>query len=541
MGGRRVGAARRRFLRSSSACVVLASVLLFGASLLWAVFVPGFRAPDELQHVNSVVRLAEGGGWPGPGDVRIEDETLGALALSGAIAGGPRTVLPGAAAAPPDAQRFADLTPVPVSDRASFHDLDQGPRQGGPIDQMTQHPPGYYAVAGLVYDLAGAGDWRYDRAVFLLRALTALTVAATVPVCCYVAARELSGKESVGRTAAFVPLLIPQLQFVAGAVTNDGATIAATSAAWAILFTITCSGPTRMRLLALAVVVGAACWTKGTALTLLPGIPFAIAIGYRRARGGRVRQWGPPALAAAAGVLGLAFVLGGWWWALNVVRYGRLQPAAYLVPPGTSPTLGVGEFLAVFADRVRWSFFADLGVLKAPSLNWLTIALAILFVVLCSVGLLARHRVADRFLMVLAGGVVTGILFASAYRAHLESHNLAGLQGRYLFVLVVPLAVCFAAGLGRVAGALGRPHRWHPLCLFVGGLVVTVWGLAFGFRLYYAAGDDSWAAAVDRFLGWSAWPLPAVIGLVSAFAAVAGTTAWVLSAGAGRSTPVGPV
>ena len=30
---------------------------------------------------------------------------------------------------------------------------------------MTQHPPGYYGVAAVVYDLLGAGDWRYDRAM----------------------------------------------------------------------------------------------------------------------------------------------------------------------------------------------------------------------------------------------------------------------------------------------------------------------------------------------------------------------------------------
>ena len=522
-------AVRRRLLPGSPAVVVLASVLLFVASLLWAVFVPDFRAPDELQHVNSVVRVAEGGGWPAPGHVRIEDETLGALALSGAIAGGPRTILPGAADVPPGATRFADLTPVRASDRASFRDLDHGPRQGGPIDQMTQHPPGWYAVAAVVYDLSGASNWRYDRAIFLLRALTALVVAVTVPACCYVAARQLSGSQTVGRTAAFVPLLIPQLQFVSGAVTNDGATIAATSAIWAVLFTLTSSGPTRRRLLALAVVVGAACWTKGTALTLLPGIPVAIAIAYRRARGGTLRNWGAPALAAGVGVLGLAFVLGGWWWALNVVRYGRLQPAAYLVPPGSSPTLGVGQFLAVFADRMRWSFFGDLGVLHAPSLNALTITLTVVFAVLCALGLVARARIADRLLIVLAGCAVTGVLFTSAYRAHLESHNLAGLQGRYLFVLVVPIAACFAAGLARLAPVTRPAGRWHPLSVLVAGLTVTVLGLLLGFRLYYAVAGEPWAATTDRFLGWSAWPLPAVGGLAAAFVVVAALSAWRLA------------
>jgi len=42
--------------------LVTALVTLVGG--LWAVLTPAFRAPDEPQHVNSVLRLAYGGGWP---------------------------------------------------------------------------------------------------------------------------------------------------------------------------------------------------------------------------------------------------------------------------------------------------------------------------------------------------------------------------------------------------------------------------------------------------------------------------------------------
>jgi hypothetical protein len=393
---------------------------------------------------------------------------------------------------------------------------------------MTQHPPGYYAVAAAVYDLAQAGDWRYDRAIFLLRALTALMVAATVPACCYIAARELTGRESVGKIAAFVPLLIPQLQFVSGAVTNDGATIAAASVIWALLLRITSSGPTRRRFLVLAIAVAVACWTKGTALTLLPSVPLAIAIAFHRARGGRIRSWGPPALAATAGTLGLAFVLGGWWWAVNILRYGRLQPAAYLVPPGTADTLDILQFLHVFLDRMRWSFFGDLGVLKAPAANSLTATLAVLFTVLCVAGLVSRRRVGDRLVMLLGAFAATGVLFTSAYRAHLESNHLPGLQGRYLFVLIVPLAVCFAAGLVRLAGLVRFRAPWLLAAVAIAGLGVTAQGILVGFRLYYVARDRSWGDAVDRFLGWAEWSPMVVAALTAALFLCGLVLAWTL-------------
>jgi hypothetical protein len=192
--------------------VWLASVLLFLASLMWSAVTPGFQTPDELQHTNSVVRLAEGGGWPRPGDVLVEDETLDAQELAGAVVGGRYFTFPrGDEPIRPEAPYFANVTPTAVDDRLSFRELDDGPVDQGPIDQMTQHPRGYYGVAAAVYDVLRAGDWRYDRAMFLIRALTALMVAATVPVCCYIAARELSGRTSVGQVAAFVPLLIPQI------------------------------------------------------------------------------------------------------------------------------------------------------------------------------------------------------------------------------------------------------------------------------------------------------------------------------------------
>jgi hypothetical protein len=498
--------------------VALASVLLFIACLLWAVIVPDFRTPDELQHTNSVVRLAEGGGWPRPGDAIVRDALIEAWRLSGAFRDGHRTGFFGTADARPGAQLFTDVPPTPVKDRSSFDDLDHRAGDATLADQMTQHPPGYYAVAGAVYRLAGAGTWRYDSAILLLRGLTALMIAVTVPICCYVTARQLSGLESVARIAAFVPLLIPELHFIGGGVTNDGATIAAASLVWALLLTVTCSGPTRGRLVLLAVAMAAACWTKGTALSLLPCVPLGIVLAYRRTRGPGVRRWALPALTAVVWTSAVAFVLGGWWWALNVLRYGRLQPSGLPSGRAEGDVLSVRDFLPIWLSRLRWTFFGEVGGREPAVLGSLTVTLAVLFVVLCSAGLVShRRRIADRILLLAGLGLTAGGLFATTYAAHLTTKGLPGIQGRYLFVLLVPIATLFAAGAVSLARVVRVRVGWLPPVVALAGLGVTTTGLALGFRVFYAAPGDTLQVARDRFRGWAAWPPALVAGLLGIF------------------------
>src|SRR5687768_2196113 len=100
-----------RLSRLVPASVVLASVLLFLASLLWAVLVPVYQAPDEIYHVNSVLRVAEGGGWPRPGDARLEDEVVTSRGLSGVATPEGRTSFDGGAGRPPGVPMFADVSP----------------------------------------------------------------------------------------------------------------------------------------------------------------------------------------------------------------------------------------------------------------------------------------------------------------------------------------------------------------------------------------------------------------------------------------------
>jgi hypothetical protein len=526
-----------RAANRGAAWVVLASVLLFLSSLLWGVVVPGFRGPDELQHFSSVVRLAEGGGWPRPGDARVEDELSDALELSGATEHGIRTVFAGANnAGKPGVPFFADIEPTGVADRASLHQLDDGVTPDAPGDQMTQHPPGYYGVAALVYEVAHAGDWRFDRAMFLMRALTALMIAVTVPASCFVAARQVTGSELIGKIAAFVPLLIPQLPYIGGLITNDGATVAATAVVWASLLTITCSGPTRRRLAFLAVAMAAAFWTKGTAVALLPAVPLAIAFAYRRAATGTLRSWLRPAAIATAATLGLAFVLGGWWWALNLLRYGRIQPSGYEVQPVDERVLGLSEFGLTFIQRMRWTFFGEIGVREPVQFQALTLALTLLFVLLCAMGLFSRSQVAPRLVMLLGAAATVGVLFATTYSAHVHTHRLPGIQGRYLYVLLVPVAVLFAVGLVRLARVVRLPASWLLPGAALAGLAVPALSLVQGFRVFYVFPGRSWGDAIDLFLNWAPWSPVVIAALLAAFLACGLALAWQL----GRETRPAP-
>src|SRR5687768_4159334 len=92
-----VPSALLRRVRNSAppVAVFVASGLLFVVCLMWAVMTPGTRAPDELQHLNSIIRLADGGGWPEPGDARVTSGVLESRDEAGATLDGVRTYVPG--------------------------------------------------------------------------------------------------------------------------------------------------------------------------------------------------------------------------------------------------------------------------------------------------------------------------------------------------------------------------------------------------------------------------------------------------------------
>src|SRR4051812_39966282 len=167
--GHRQGTLRRVLSALPPATVWIAGALLLLSTMLWAALTPATRAPDEVQHLNSILRIAEGGGWPKPGDARMEREVLDVRDLSGATRDGQRVYVPGSVNRTPGSVLFTDLTPTGVDDRKSLAALDDGQPPTGQMDQMTQHPPGYYAVTGALFKIVGAVDWRYDRALYFLR------------------------------------------------------------------------------------------------------------------------------------------------------------------------------------------------------------------------------------------------------------------------------------------------------------------------------------------------------------------------------------
>lgn len=517
--------------------VMVAAALLLLTCLSWAALTPDLRPPDETAHVNSVVRVAEGGGWPAPGHAHVRSEVRHAQALSGATRDGAQTYLPRTPVGP-TAPRFTDVPPTGAAQRLSLAQL----RDGTPdrtLDQMTQHPPGYYAVTALVFRALGADHWRYDRAIFLLRALTGLTVAASVPVCCWLTVRDLGGREPWAQAAAFLPLLVPQLGFVGGAVTNDGLTVAAASVLFAALVRLARRGPDPRRLVVVAVVTGLLCWTKGTALTLLPAVPCAVALAHARHRSGPGRAQALRALRDATAVLTGAFVIGGWWWALNLLRYGRIQPAAYRTPVEDGPVLPLLQFAQVFAKRISASFIGNIGLLEAPMPVVVTAGLTAVLLLAALAGLPAR-RWGERAVFLLVAGLTLGVLFSTTYRAHQQTHALPGLQGRYLFVVLVPLLALVATGLGRGWTALRLPDRALVPTACAAGLLVSAYGLVFGLLRYYRAPGDTVRAAVDRFNAWSAWPtgVLALLPLAVLAGLVPLVLAWQRAAPAEDASPV---
>jgi hypothetical protein len=458
---------------------------------LYAVLVPTFRAPDEYMHVDLALRVAEGGGYP-----EYYDQLLSAAVLE-ARDTSPAYVAFAPAATPDQAE--------PRDQRPPFASLAEGPTRI--VNPMPQHPPLYYGLAGgllaAVDQVVDLDDVPFDRVVGILR-LLGVALLAPLPLLAWAASRHLGHGRTTGVVAAALVLCVPTLTHIGASVNNDDLLILL-GAALAVLVARIARGDTSWgATLGSGYLLGLALLTKGFALVLVPCLALAFAVALVPAR-----RWGD--LARRGGVaLGVAFVIGGWWWARNLVVHGVLLPGVGLrdrVP--VEPD--VSEFVVHYAERLLTSTWGSFGWNEA-ALPMPLAALASALLVAAVVVALAVRRRGDLAVLVVPAVLLAGLVTANAWRAYLKTGVPYASQGRYLFAGLVGVLVVAAAVVGLLPE---RARRRAPAVVLAAAAVLHLLSIGAIVGRYWSG---RWLAAL---LAFSPWPPPVVGGLALALVAVA--------------------
>ncbi|MEU4386449.1 DUF2142 domain-containing protein [Promicromonospora sp. NPDC023805] len=504
-------AAYRRALALITALVALTGVL-------WAVLTPAFRAPDEPQHVNSVLRLAYGGGWPAAGEALVGpavDEARDQAALATDVPGRhlDRLDLHPYVTVPPirDAERStvtgANALADPVPAGTDTRGLDPEA-----VDQMTQHPPLYYALAAGVLHATGTAEARWDVQLLVLR-LFDVALLLPLPLLTAATVRRLSRSRPAALVAASFTLFVPQAGHILGSVTND-ALVTLCGAGTAYLCARVLTGDLRRRTaVGLGGVVGVGLLTKVMAVFALPVVMAA----YLLTSGPRGRRVVGTLIAGGA-----AYVVGGWWWLRNLLVLGTVQPVG--IPdrfvPEDEPQ-GLWYFLRVVVTSLTRSFFGNFGWLEIRVPDAVFWTAAIVVATLCACAVVrgpARRAIAVLLLQPVA--LWCGVL-VNAWPDYAAHGWISAVQGRYLFAGLLALGCGTALGLLALLGP-----RLRGAVPWVTGLAgaVAASGLAYGFWGFYQGPGQSVADAAARWAGWS--PLTGLqLVLVGSMALVVGVAA----------------
>ncbi|MEA2493834.1 MAG: hypothetical protein QOJ29_1745, partial [Thermoleophilaceae bacterium] len=164
----------------------------------------------------------------------------------------------------------------------------------------------------------------------------------------------------------------------------------------------------------------------------------------------------------------------------------------------------------------------EVGGREPPSLDVLTAVLAIAFAVLCLIGVLVLRRAGNQLVVLLGIGTTTALLFHTTYTAHLATGGLPGIQGRYLYVLLVPISVLLAAAVARLSALVRLPARWLRAAVAAGAVAVALLGAALGLFVFSGRAAAGGPAAAGRFLAWAVWPPSAIVLLTAAILLVGG-------------------
>lgn len=505
--------------RLALAAITLLVVAVAGC---WAVLTPAFRAPDEPQHVNSVVRIAYGGGWPAPGEARMSPAVDGARRQAAV-----ESDLPWPHWNRRDVVQYADVEPVPDDERlvvapdTALPEPGRGGANLDAVDQMTQHPPLYYAAAAAWLHATGTAEGRWDHLLLSLRLLGVLLLV-PVPLLAAATASTLLGDRPGARPAALVAaagvLFVPMSAHILSSVTNDAlVTLAGAVIVWLTARVLT--GDLRWRTATgLGLALGVGLLTKVMAAFAVPMVILAYVLAGGAGRlvvADLRRTWWPRA--ARVLVVGLiAFAVGGWWWLRNLLVFGAVQPVGIPQRWEPVPNAGLGHFVTTVVTAVTRSFFGDFGWLElrvAPAVFW---AGAAIVAALCLAALLRRDSRTDAAVLLLLPLALWVSVVANAWRHYVETGWITAVQGRYLFAGLAALAVVAALGI--------RPRAVTVPWIVAGAGVVAAASLAFGFRGMYWGHAESAADAAARLAGWSPLSSGQVVA-VGALTCVAGVAA----------------
>jgi hypothetical protein len=311
---------------------------------------------------------------------------------------------------------------------------------------------------------------------------------------------------------------IPGLTRIGANVQNDDLLVLAVTGLMVALIRVVTGDLTRKTAVAVGLLTALALLTKGFALVLPPVLVAAYAV-HRRA-GVRPGLW----------ALGVGGVLGGPWYLMNLVRFGKLQVEGLgpvwdpvfrreSATPGPHTWTGYVDHVSGLLNRRFWG---AIGVMDKPHLplwlGWvLTVAVTVLIVV-------AVVRSTDRLrLAVLLMPVPLMLVLVVFGSQHWWRFNggLPGVQGRYLYPGRLGTVAVVCVGVQQL---LGSRRALSPLLGFGVAALLQLWALEIILRTYWVPGHDL-GTGVRGIFHWSPWP-PVVTAVP--FVALAVLTPWAL-------------
>ena len=461
------------------------TALHVGLLLTFAFLYPPFTGFDETQHVDAVLSIRHGDGWPAPQERELSE---GIVAVA-------TPLLQSASDLP-----FSDDEVPPRDERPSVAELGVERDSVGQLlpNQITQHPPLYYALqAGVLAVLPGSADWAFDRTVGVLR-LVSIVLMAPLPLLAWATARALRAPPLAAQVAALLTVSVPQLQRVGSSVNNDAAYTLAFATVLLLLARVAGGDVGRRSVVLTGVAVGVAMLTKGFALVLPLAVGLAFLVGGRRS--GTRGSWTAGLLPGFLSLV-VAFVVGGWWWLRNLLLYGTVQPSGWppsyrdvlrLEPRAPGEPAPLGEFLQGSYSRLSERFWGGLEInYVGPDTfpHWLTNALVVatLVAVVAAVVGAGRSRLPLVVSVLVPFASTLGVIGYGIWTGYSYSLDFPGAQGRYLFGNLPSIAAAAALGLVLLAR---RASRVVPVAVALLALGMQAAGL-------YSVLSRSWLPAYD--------------------------------------------